>query len=267
MDQYLIAAILGFIEGFTEFLPVSSTGHLIIANRFLGFTGEFANTFDVVIQMGAILSVVVYFRKKIFPFGTGKTTGEKKDVWGLWKKTAVGVIPAVLVGFTVGKKLEEALFNPFAVSVALIVGGVVLILLDGRKRDSTIVSLRSLSYRTAFMVGLMQCLAFVPGTSRSAATIIGAMLLGASRVVAAEYSFYLAIPTLTGASVYSLYKSGLSLAGSELQLLAVGFAVSFVVAYAVIAGFMDYVSKRDFKVFGYYRIILGAIVLAFYSGT
>jgi len=265
MDNIIIAIILGIIEGVTEFLPISSTGHLILANAFFGFTGEFANTFDMVIQFGAILAVIAYFRKKIFPFGKGKTPDEKKATWDLWKKAAVGVIPAVIVGFTFGKRLQEALFNPYVVALALIVGGIALLVIERKKRPIRIDSLAALTYKTAFLIGLVQCLSFIPGTSRSAATIIGAMLLGASRLVATEFSFYLAIPTLAGASAYSLYKSGIALNGNELTLLAIGFVVSFFAAWAVIGAFMDYVSKKDFKAFGYYRIILGAIVLAYYA--
>jgi undecaprenyl-diphosphatase len=264
MDEVIIAIILGIIEGVTEFLPISSTGHLILANAFFGFTGEFANTFDMVIQFGAILSVIVYFRKKLYPFGKGKTPEEKNATWDLWKKTAFGVIPAVIVGFTFGKRLQEALFNPYVVAAALIAGGLALLYIERKKHSTPIDSIAALTYKTAFLIGLIQCLAFIPGTSRSAATIIGAMLLGTTRLVATEYSFYLAIPTLAGASAYSLYKSGVELGVNELTLLAIGFVVSFFVAWAVIAAFMDYVSKRDFKAFGYYRIILGALVLAYY---
>jgi undecaprenyl-diphosphatase len=269
MDDVIIAIILGIIEGITEFLPISSTGHLILFNNFLGSSGAFANkgftdTFDMVIQSGAILSVIIYFRKKLFPFGKEKTPEEKNAVLDLWKKTAVGVIPAVIVGFTFGKRLQEELFNPYVVATALIVGGLAILAVEGKKRPVRIDSIAALTYKTAFFIGLIQCLAYIPGTSRSAATIIGAMMLGASRLVAAEYSFYLAIPTLIGASGYSLYKSGIELGGNELTLLGAGFVVSFFVAWAVIAAFMGYVSKRDFKAFGYYRIILGGIVLAYY---
>jgi undecaprenyl-diphosphatase len=270
MDDIIIAIILGIIEGVTEFLPISSTGHLILFNNFLGSTGAFADkgftdAFDMVIQSGAILSVIVYFRKKLNPFGKGKTAGEKKDTWNLWKKTAVGVIPAMILGVTYGKSLQEALFNPYVVAAALIVGGLAILAIEGKKRQIRIDSLAALTYKTAFLIGLIQCLSFIPGTSRSAATIIGAMMLGASRLVAAEYSFYLAIPTLAGASGYSLYKSGIALGGNEMMLLAMGFTVSFFVAWAVIAAFMGYVSKKDFKPFGYYRIVLGALVLAYYA--
>jgi undecaprenyl-diphosphatase len=269
MDDVIIAIILGIIEGVTEFLPISSTGHLILFNNFFGSAGVFADkgftdTFDMVIQSGAILSVIVYFRKKIFPFGKGKTQEEKDATYDLWKKAAVGVIPAVIVGYTFGKRLQEALFNPYVVAFALIVGGLAILAIERKKSPARIDSLAALTYKTAFLIGLIQCLSFIPGTSRSAATIIGAMLLGATRLVATEYSFYLAIPTLVGASGYSLYKSGVALGGNEMLLLAVGFIVSFFVAWAIIAAFMEYVSKKDFKAFGYYRIILGAIVLAYY---
>jgi undecaprenyl-diphosphatase len=269
MDDVIIAIILGIIEGVTEFLPISSTGHLILFNDFLGSTGafadkEFTNAFDLVIQSGAILSVIVYFRKKLFPFGKGKTREEKKATYDLWKKVAVGVIPIVVIGYAFGKRLQEALFNPYVVAGALIIGGLVILAVERKKSPARINSLAALTYRTAFLIGLIQCLSFIPGTSRSAATIIGAMMLGASRLVAAEYSFYLAIPTLLGASGYSLYKSGIALGGNEMMLLAAGFTVSFFVAWEVIAAFMGYVSKRDFKPFGCYRIILGALVLAYY---
>ncbi|MFZ2454885.1 MAG: undecaprenyl-diphosphate phosphatase [Candidatus Altiarchaeia archaeon] len=265
MDDVIIAIILGIIEGVTEFLPISSTGHLILANNFLGFTGEFADSFDVVIQFGAILSVLVYFRNKLFPFGKGKSAEQKKETWSIWKKTFVGMIPAGIVGFSFGLDLQDALFNPYVVAAALIVGGFALLIIEGKKRPAHIDSFASLTYKTAFLIGLIQCLAYIPGTSRSAATIIGAMLLGTTRLIATEYSFYLAIPTLTGASAYSLYKSGIALGGNEMQLLVIGLIVSFFVAWAVIAGFMDYISKKDFKLFGYYRIVLGAVVLAYYA--
>jgi undecaprenyl-diphosphatase len=265
MEDILIAIILGVIEGVTEFLPVSSTGHLILANAFFGFTGEFANMFDMVIQMGAILAVVVFFRKKLFSIGKNSPPAEKKATLDIWKKTIIGVIPAVILGATVGKEIQKALFNPYVVAAALFVGGFALLAIEGKKRQSRFNSISSLSYKMAFCIGLVQCLSFIPGTSRSAATIIGAMLLGVSRLAATEYSFYLAIPTLTGASLYSLWKTQIPLGNNEITLLAAGFIVSFFVAWAVIAAFMGYISKKDFKPFGYYRIILGAVVLLYYG--
>lgn len=265
MSAYLISIILGIIEGLTEFLPISSTGHLILANEFVNFTGSFAKMFDVVIQLGAILSVIVYFRKRLFPWGTDKTYVEKKKILSLWGKTIVGVFPALLIGATFGKIVEDKLFNPIVVSITLLIGGIILIYIERRTIKSKITTIDLLNYRTAFYIGIIQCLAMIPGTSRSAATIIGAMLLGASRIVAAEFSFYLAIPTMIAASAYSLLKTGLTMTSNELQLLIIGFVVSFIVALLVISRFMNYISRKDFKPFGYYRIILGILVLLYFG--
>ena len=251
---------MGVVEGITEFLPISSTGHLLLVNRLVGFTGSFANMFDVIIQLGAILSVVVYFWHRINPFSSRKTDKEKKQTWDLWRKTLVGVIPALLVGGTIGKLVEDALFNPLTVAAALVIGGIVLIIVEKGARFSTINSISALNYKTAFFIGLIQCLAMIPGTSRSAATIIGAMLLGASRSVAAEFSFFLAIPTMIAASAYSFLKADASLSAAEWQILSIGFVVSFLVAWLVIAAFMNYIKEKDFKPFGYYRIIVGLAV-------
>jgi undecaprenyl-diphosphatase len=269
MESIIIAIILGIVEGFTEFLPVSSTGHLILFNSVLGFTGKFANAFDVIIQLGAILSVLVYFRKKLLPLGRGKGgRHERKEAIGIWKKTFVGIVPAVLIAGAAqvifGQGIEDALFKPVIVASALLVGGVALILLERRKVKGRFDSIQSITYQTAFLIGLIQCLALIPGTSRSAATIIGAMLLGASRVAAAEFSFYLAVPTIAAASAYSMWKIGFAMNAAEIAVLSVGFIVSFFVAWAVIAGFMDYIKKRDFSLFGYYRIVLGLLVLAYF---
>ena len=263
MSEYLISIMLGIIEGVTEFLPISSTGHLIIVNQFVDFTGQFAKLFDVVIQFGAILSVVAFFWKRLYPFGK-KPSEEKKLIFDIWKKAAVGVIPAMVIGVIAGKYIKEYLFNPYVVSTALIIGGIILIYLENRNKTCTINTITELSYKTALMIGLIQCIAMVPGTSRSAATIIGAMLLGSSRLVAAEYSFFLAIPTMFAASVYSLMKVGRSLSSTELQVLGIGFVVSFITALLVIALFMKYITNNNFKPFGYYRIILGIIVLLYF---
>jgi undecaprenyl-diphosphatase len=253
VNDILVSIILGIVEGITEFLPVSSTGHLIILSDFLAFKGDFADTFNIFIQLGAILSVIVYFRKRLFG----------KGAIDLWKKAALGVIPAIIIGATIGSYLESVLFDPIVVASALLVGGIILITIELRKRHASTHSISTLTYKTAFYIGLIQCLAFIPGTSRSAATIIGAMLLGASRVLAAEYSFFLAIPTLSLASGYSLLKAPV-MSSHEIMLLSIGFIVSFIVALAVIAGFMKYISTRDFKPFGYYRIALGIAVLAYF---
>lgn len=264
MHDVLKVIILGIVEGLTEFLPISSTGHLILVNEFIDFTGTFANMFNIVIQLGAILAVVIYFRNKLFPFGNGKTALERMETLEIWKKTVIGVVPAIFIGGLFGTRIEEFLFNPFTVAMALFIGGVVLVVLENRKPKNQINSIASLSYRTAFFIGVIQCLALIPGMSRSAATIIGAMLLGASRSIAVEYSFFLAIPTLFAASVYSLLFTGFSLTGSQIELLAIGFIVSFVVAWLVIAEFLKYSRKYDFKPFGYYRILLGAMVMIYF---
>lgn len=264
MNDFVSALILGIVEGITEFLPISSTGHLIIVNQFVGFTEQFANMFDVVIQLGAILSVVVYFRKRLIPFGNYKSSTNRK-IFDLWKKTIVGVIPALGIGFLLADYIEERLFNTTVVAIALIVGGLILLYIENKRPSFRIKSVEQLTYRTAFFIGIIQCLAVIPGTSRSASTIIGAMLLGASRIVAAEFSFFLAIPTMVAASGYTLLKSGLMLTPHEFLVVGFGFIVSFIVAWLVIAGFMNYVSKKDFKLFGYYRIVLGIVVLSYFG--
>lgn len=264
MFEIIKAIILGIIEGVTEFLPISSTGHLIIANEFLSFSEGFKITFDVVIQFGAIISVVVYFWDTLFPFGNGKTKKERNRVFNLWWKVIIGVIPAVVIFGLFGSDLTELLFKPIIVALALIIGGVIIIIIESTTRKPRYNTIDQVSYKNVFLIGLIQCLAVIPGTSRSASTIIGGMLLGASRETAAEYSFFLAIPTMVGASVYSLYKTGFSLTRSEISILLVGLVTSFIVAYAVIAAFMKLIKKTGFKPFGYYRIILGLIVLFYF---
>lgn len=261
MSSILVAVILGIVEGITEFLPISSTGHLILVNRLVEFQGNFAHIFDVVIQLGAILSVVVYFWGKLNPFSGRKDIWEKAETWDLWKKTLVALIPALIIGATLGKHVQKLLFNPFIVATALIIGGIVLIAIERRQQLDTVDSVGELGYKNAFLIGLIQCLAMIPGTSRSAATIIGAMLLGASRSMAAEFSFFLAIPTMAAASAYSLFTAEASLSSTQWLILLVGFTVAFLVAWAVIAVFMRYIQSHDFKPFGYYRIAVGLIVL------
>jgi undecaprenyl-diphosphatase len=264
MSDIIKAIILGIVEGITEFLPVSSTGHLILVNQFIAFDEQFTKMFDIVIQLGAILSVVVYFRKRLFAFVKVNGAYFQSQTADLWKKAIVGVLPALLIGAKFGKQIQSSLFNPLTVSGALIVGGIALILLENRKQREKISTIALLDYKTVLLIGLIQCLAMIPGTSRSAATIIGAMLLGCSRLVAAEFSFFLAIPTLFAASAYSLLKTGFTMTSIEILVLATGFVVSFIVALLVIAGFMKFISRHDFKPFGYYRIILGGAILAFF---
>jgi undecaprenyl-diphosphatase len=259
--ELIKAIILGAVEGITEFLPISSTGHLIIVNEWLKFSKQFTDMFDIVIQLGAIVAVALYFNPRICPLSK---YADRKKVFALWKKTIIAVLPALVIGVLLAKTIQEKLFNPTTVAVALIVGGVALILLEKRKTTPKINSMEELSYKTAFAIGFIQCLAMIPGTSRSGATIIGAMLLGASRVLAAEFSFFLAIPTIAAASVYSLFKNGLNMTGAEAIILATGFVTSFLVAYAVIKMFMKYIQTKNFMPFGYYRIVLGVLVLIYF---
>lgn len=261
--NYLYAIILGIVEGITEFLPISSTGHLIIVGEFISFPEPFGTTFDIVIQLGAILAVVFYFFDRLNPFGKSISIPKKQEIFDLWKKTFVALVPAILIGGLIGNKIQEMLFNSTIVAIMLVLGGILLIILEKKKRNVKFQTINDLSWTNAFYIGLFQSLAMVPGTSRSAATIIGAMILGSSRVLAAEFSFYLAIPTMFAASAYSLYKHGLSFSNSEILLLTTGFLTAFVVAYLVVKVFMKYISNNNFIPFGYYRIILGAIVLIF----
>ncbi len=262
MASYLIAIILGIVEGFTEFLPISSTGHLILVNQFITFSKQFTLLFDIVIQLGAILAVVVYFWKRLWPFT--KDQIKNKEIWNIWFKTIVGVLPAIILGALFASKIEDKLFNPWTVAIALLLGGIIILIIEKTSRQPKINSINNLSYKTAFFVGLIQCISMIPGTSRSASTIIGAMLLGASRVVATEFSFFLAIPTMIAASVWSLYKYRALLNFSQIYILSIGFIVSFIVALVVIRFFIKYVQKNNFKIFGYYRIILGIIIIAYF---
>jgi undecaprenyl-diphosphatase len=264
MHEIIKAVILGIVEGITEFLPISSTGHLILVNQFIAFSEPFTKKFDVIIQLGAIFSVVIYFRKKLLPMNGGWSLFFQSEAYDIWKKTIVGVIPALFIGAFLHKKIEELLFNPTTVSVALVLGGVAIIILERWNKQATIQSMASLGYSTAFFIGSIQCLAMIPGTSRSAATIVGAMLLGCSRLVAVEFSFFLAIPTIFAATVFSIYKMGLSITSSEIVVLIVGFVISFVVAWLVVAEFMNFISTRNFKPFGYYRILLGGVILIYF---
>jgi len=255
----LKAVILGIIEGLTEFLPISSTGHLILANEYLAFTGAFANLFSIVIQSGAILAVILFFRKKIFPEDLSRTSLEK--FWRLWSRVLVGIIPAGIFGILFEERIEALFFNGTAVALALIVGGVVIIVMEKVTLEEAVADELEMTYSQALKVGFFQTLALFPGVSRSAATIIGGRSLGFTRKVAAEFSFFLAIPTLLGAGLIKLIKTQVSLQKEEILILLVGTLVSFVVAYGVIAAFMAYIKKRDFKIFAYYRIILGLLVL------
>lgn len=266
MNLYLKSLIQGIVEGLTEFLPVSSTGHMILADEFLKMDKPFSDMFEIVIQLGAILSVVIFFRKKIFD---GLFSFQlNAPAWRLWFKVLVAVLPALVLGGIFGSMIQELLFTPVVVAVMLIVGGVALLLVDNQKVTGDdamkICEIDQLSYRQALGIGAVQCLAMIPGTSRSAATIVGGMCFGCSRALAAEFSFFLAIPTMVAASGYSLLKDGSAINGTQWIALAIGFVTAFLVAWAVIAFFMSFIKKHDFKVFAWYRILLGLIVLVFF---
>lgn len=267
MDLIMIlkAVVLGVVEGITEFLPVSSTGHMILVDKVINLSSDksFTGAFEVIIQLGAILSVCCFFFKELWPFGSNKEENREKMV--LWSKVIIAVVPALLLGAVYSKlKLKEILFTPFVVASTLLIYGVIIIVLEiynKNKREYKINTIKEISYKSALLVGVFQCLALVPGTSRSAASIIGAMLIGFTRAAAAEFSFFLAIPTMVAASAHDMLEFGVNFTAAQFSALAAGFIVSFIVAYIVIKVFMDYVKKKDFKIFGYYRIILGIVVL------
>ena len=270
--------ILGIIEGITEWLPISSTGHLIIADEFikLGMTDEFMEMFNVVIQLGAILAVVVIFWNKMWPFTADKTKGYnyitkgngliKKDVMDMWFKVIVAMLPAAIVGIPFDNYFEKHFHNWQVVSAALIVYGVLFIVIEkiNKNRKPKVNSIPELSYKTALLIGCFQALSLIPGTSRSGSTILGAMILGVSRVAGAEFSFFLAVPVMFGASLIKLLKFGFTFTGMELAVLAVGMLTSFIVSVIAIKFLISYVRRHDFSLFGYYRIALGVIVIAYF---
>jgi len=267
MNAIILVIILALVEGITEFLPVSSTGHMILVNQFIGgeyLSPTFINSFLIIIQLGAILSVVVYFWKDISPFvGTKKEFGLRLQ---LWMKIIVGVLPAMVIGLLLDNIIDKYFMNnTLIIAITLIVYGVIFIGIEVvyklKNIKPKVKKFSDLKYRTAFLIGFFQCLAMIPGTSRSGATIIGALLLGLSRPLAAEFSFYLAIPTMFGATALKLLKNGLAFTEMEWSYLALGSAIAFVVAYIVIKWFMDFIKKRSFASFGLYRIILGIVVI------
>lgn len=261
-DDIIKSIILGIVEGITEFLPISSTGHLILVNQWINFSEPFTTMFDIVIQLGAILAVVVYFWKRLWPFGKGQS--QQQPAIAIWLKIAVGVIPAIVLGALLGNAIEENLFNPWVVAAALLLGGIILIYIEKHPSNHRFASVHEIPVQTAFYIGVIQCLSMIPGTSRSAATIIGAMLLGASRTAAVEFSFFLAIPTMVAASGYSLLKHASALTANEFIILATGFIAAFLTALVVIKLFVGYIQRRDLKPFGYYRVVLGALIFIFF---
>jgi len=269
--EFLKAILFGIIEGITEWLPISSTGHMILLNEFinLNVSDEFYKLFEVVIQLGAIMAVVVLYFKTIFPWGFGKSKKETKDTLNLWGKIIVACLPAAVIGILLDDWLDAHLYNGVTVSLTLIIYGIIFIVIESKnigKRN--IKDLNDISYKQALGVGGFQLLSLIPGTSRSGSTIIGGLLLGLERSVASTFTFFLAIPVMAGASLLKLAKYvmdvGFVFETSELIILLIGCVVSFVISMVVIKYFMAYIKKHDFKVFGYYRIILGLIVLGYF---
>lgn len=260
--------ILGIVEGITEWLPISSTGHMILVDEFiqLNMSEAFKEMFFVVVQLGAIMSVVLLYFNKLNPFSSKKSKIQKKDTWSLWFKVVVAVIPAGVLGVLFDDKINELFYNYKTVAIMLIVYGVLFIIVENRNRGKRpkVNELSELTYKMAFLIGVFQVLSLIPGTSRSGATIIGAMILGTSRYVAAEFTFFLAIPVMFGASLLKLLKFGLVFTGAEIVILSIGTIVSFLVSILAIKFLMGYIKKNDFKAFGYYRIVLGIIVILYF---
>ena len=265
----LIKTILfGVVEGLTEWLPVSSTGHMILVDEFvrLDVSKQFMDMFLVVIQLGAILAVVALNFEKLNPWSSWKSRQEKKETVRLWSKVILACLPAGVIGLLFNDYMEKHFMTAPVVSFTLILYGILFIVVENynKHRRPRISDLSRLDYKTAFIIGVFQVLSLVPGTSRSGATILGGILFGASRYVAAEFTFFLAIPVMFGASLLKIMKFGLAFTGMELTILLVGMIVAFVVSILVIKFLMGYIKKHDFKVFGWYRIILGILVLAYF---
>ncbi len=273
--ELLKSFFLGVVEGITEWLPISSTGHLILVDEFikLKVSTEFMDMYRYVIQLGAILAVLVLFFHKLNPFSPRKTSLQKRQTWNLWALVVLACIPSAAIGLPLNDWMDEHLMNPWVVAAALIVYGVGFLIIEDRRRTPAIRRTSDLTWQIALYIGLFQALSIIPGTSRSGATILGAIILGCARPVAAEFSFFLAIPTMVGVSVLKLGKffaekiaAGEALfTGPEAAILAVGFIVSFVVSLLCIRFLMDFVKKHDFKPFGWYRIVLGILVLLFFG--
>ena len=270
--EILKAILFGIVEGVTEWLPISSTGHLILLNEFihLKVSGEFQSMFDVVIQLGAILAVIVLFFHKLNPFSPKKDRKQKKRTWYLWFRVIAAIIPSGVVGILFDDWMDAHLHNGIVVSIALIVYGIAFILVERRNTGRHLRSIddvHAIDYKTAILIGVFQCLSLVPGTSRSGSTILGAILLGVGRSAGAEFSFFMAIPTMLGASAIKFLKfllSGATAGMTEIAVLIVGCVVSFAVSLLVIRALMEYVRRHSFSAFGVYRIVLGIIVLAYF---
>lgn len=271
--EILKVLLLGVVEGITEWLPISSTGHMLLVDEFISLNAsdEFKEMFFVVIQLGAILAVVLLFWNKMWPFDFSKNPEKegviKKDIFSMWFKVVVACIPGAIVTLLFDDYIEAHLHTPAVIAIALIFYGFAFIIIEtgNKAKKARVEALQDITYKTAFIIGLFQVLSIIPGTSRSGATIIGALLIGVSRVAAAEFTFFLAVPVMLGLSLIKVIKFGFSFSGSELVILSIGVIVAFLVSLFVIKFLMGYIKKHDFKLFGWYRIALGVIVL-FYFG-
>lgn len=267
--EVLKVIFIGIVEGITEWLPISSTGHMLLVDELINMdvSAAFREMFLVVIQLGAILAVVVLYWNKLMPFSFKGGLGIKKDTFNLWIKIAVASIPAGIIGVLFEDKIDELFFNPWTVAITLILYGVLFILIEKRNKNRTprIESLEAITYKTALIIGVFQALALIPGTSRSGATIVGAILIGTQRKTAAEFTFFLAVPAMAAASLFKLVKFGFSFSAAEAVTLALGSAVAFAVSVVAIKFLVGYIKKHDFKVFGWYRIALGTVVIAYFA--
>ena len=263
-SDILKTILFGVVEGYTEFLPISSTGHLILVEELVHLSQpeDFFNVFKVVIQLGAIMSVVILYWDRLWPFGKDNC----REIIELWLKIAVACIPAVILGLPLNDIIDEKLSTPLVIAIALIVYGIAFLVLEKKHKDKEypIKTVNDISWKTAFFIGILQCLALIPGTSRSGACIFSAMLLGVSRAAAAEFSFFLGIPMMFGATFLKIIKNGISYTGEQWAILILGTVVSFIVAFISIRSLMNYIRKHDFTVFGWYRIVLGAVILIYF---
>ena len=269
--ELLKAVLFGIVEGITEWLPVSSTGHMILLDEFikLDVSPAFYEMFQVVIQLGAIAAVLVLFFRKLNPYAPGKNHKQRHNTWVLWIKVIVAVLPSALLGLLLDDWMDAHLYNYIVVAITLIIYGVAFLFVEriNEQKEAAIKSVNQIDYKTALLIGAFQCLSLIPGTSRSGSTILGAILLGVARPAGAEFSFFLAIPTMLGASALKVLKfmlEGVKATGGEMLILLVGTVVSFIVSLLVIKALMDYVRKRSFAAFGYYRIVLGFVVIGYF---
>ncbi len=268
--EILKTIVLGIVQGITEWLPISSTGHMILVDQFMPLhqSSDFINLFLVVIQFGSILAVVTLYFHKLNPFSPKKTDVQRKETWIMWLKVLVACIPAAVIGLLFDDLINQYTYNAYVVSAALILYGVLFIVIENRHKKPSIESIDALSYKTALLIGAFQVLSLIPGTSRSGSTILGAVILGTSRFVAAEFSFFLAIPVMFGASLLKIVKffmeNNAGFTGEQITLLLCGMVVAYLVSIAAIKFLMGYIRNHDFKAFGYYRIIVGILVILYF---